>query len=131
MPIQQDQHGLKTKGGQARQTPNATLNRWPCRYCSRIHCPNSAQHMGRRVPDVERWATTKRCAEVKETVLCTSYRLRWHKTPKMNKNWSLITAHLEMQVGKNTEKSHIRLTQAGRAISCHYSYSKNSSKYDR
>ena len=29
----------KTKGRQARQALNTTLNRWPCRYCGRIHIP--------------------------------------------------------------------------------------------
>ena len=48
-------------------------------------CPNSAQDMERCAPDAERWATTKRCAEARETALCMSYRLRWSKTPKMKK----------------------------------------------
>ena len=29
----------KTKGGQARQSLNTTVNRWPCRYCGGIHMP--------------------------------------------------------------------------------------------
>ena len=75
----------ETKGGQVRQALNATLNRWPYRYCSGYMPLNSAQHMERPVLDGERWATTKRCAEVRETALCMSYRLRWCKTPKMKK----------------------------------------------
>ena len=75
----------KTKGGQARQSPNATLTGGHADIVVGYTCPDSAQHMGRCVPDVGRWATTKRCAEVRETALCMSYRFRWCKTPKMKK----------------------------------------------
>ena len=73
----------KTKGGQARQAPKTTGSHADI-VVGYMH-PTSAQHMGRCVPDAERWATTKRCAEGRETMLCMSYRSRWHKTPKMKK----------------------------------------------
>ena len=37
----------KTKGGQARQAPNTTSNRWPCRYCSGIHAPQQCPAYGK------------------------------------------------------------------------------------
>ena len=37
----------KTKGGQARQAPNTTFNRQPCRYCSGIHAPQQCPAYGK------------------------------------------------------------------------------------
>ena len=49
----------------------------------------------------------------------------------LNKNQSLITAHLEMQAGENIIKIPLKLTQVVRATSCHCIYSKFVLKYNR
>ena len=37
----------KTKGRQVRESLNATLNRWPCRYCGGIHMPQQCPAYGK------------------------------------------------------------------------------------
>ena len=103
----------ETKGRQARQTPNANVTRWPCRYCGRIHgTPNSAQHMGKMSTGCRKMGHYKKVCRSKRD--CSVHELQVEMAQDsqdeeietvsinlvyLNKNQSLITAHLEMQVG--------------------------------
>ena len=42
-------------------------------------CQGSVQLMAKCVPDVTRWATSRRCAIVEEIELCMSWKSRWHR----------------------------------------------------
>ena len=54
----------KPKSSWDRETTHQMSHRWPCRYHGGSHMP-SAQHMGKCVPDVGRWATSEWCVGVR------------------------------------------------------------------
>ena len=77
--------------------------------------PSSIQHIGNHVPVAEKWVTSRRYAEAGGTA--TVHEVEVEVTPELqeedietvsinsiylNRNRSLITAHLKMQVGKTT-----------------------------
>ena len=105
----------KMKGGQARQAVNATLNRWPCRYCGRIHAPQQCLPYGKMCTRCGKTGHYKKVCRSKRDHAVHELQVEMVQDSQdeeietvsinsiyLNKNRSLITAHLEMQVGKNT-----------------------------
>ena len=103
----------KTKGEQARQASSATLNRWQCRYWGRIHAPQRYPAYGKIGKDgpLKKVCRNKRDHAVHELQVQMVQDSQDEEIETVsinliyfNKNYNkkLITAHLEMQVGKNT-----------------------------
>ena len=101
--------------------------------------------MAKWVLDAERWATTKKVCRTKRD--CTVHELQV-KMPQdcqdeeietvsinsiyLNKNWSLITVHLEMQVGKNTVEIPYKVDTGSKGnIMPLYIFKKLFKRYDR
>ena len=105
----------KTKGGQVRQSLNAILNRQPYRYCSRIHVPQQCPAYGKMCTGCRRTGQYKKVCRSKRDHAVHKLQVEMVQDSQdeeietvsinliyLNKNRSLITVHLEMQVGKNT-----------------------------
>ena len=105
----------KTKGGQARQAPNATLNRWPCKYCGGIQVPQQCPVYGKMCARCRKTDHYKKVCRSKRDHAVHELQVKMVQDSQdeeidtisinsiyLNKNQSLITVHLEMQVGKNT-----------------------------
>ena len=135
----------KTKGRQVRLSPNATVNRWPCRYCSRIHAPQQCPAYGKTCTGCGKMGHYKKVCRSKRD--CTVHELQVEMVQDsqdeeietlsinsiyLNKNRSLITVHLEMQVGKNmVEIPHKIDTGSEGNIMPLYIFKKTVQRYDR
>ena len=74
MPIQQDQHGLRNKRWVGKTGTKCKCHQAVIQLLQwDTHAP-TVPSIWENVLDVERWATTKRYAEARETTLCMSYR---------------------------------------------------------
>ena len=60
----------KSKSSQERLTKNTTSHRWHADTAVGSTCPDSAQHMGRHVPDGGRWDTSGRFVGARGTAQC-------------------------------------------------------------
>ena len=105
----------KIKGGQVRQAPNTTLNRQPCRYCGGIHMSQQCPAYGKMCAGCRKMGHYKKVCRSKRDHTVHELQVEMVQDSQdeeietvsinsiyLNKNWSLITACLEMQVGKNT-----------------------------
>ena len=105
----------KTKGRQDRQALNATFNRQLYRYCSGIHVPQQYPAYGKTCPRCRKTGHYKKVCRSKRDHAVHELQVEMVQDSQdeeietvsinsvyLNKNQSLITAHLEMQVGKNT-----------------------------
>ena len=101
----------KSKDNQMRQTTCVTGQWHPCRYCSRIHTPWQCPAYGKMCTGCGKTGHFRKVCQSRRD--CAVHELEVevaHETLKemvsidsvhLNKNWSLITVHLEMQAGKN------------------------------
>ena len=105
----------KTKGRQVRQALNVTLNRQPCRYCSRIHMSQQCSAYGKMCTRCGKMGHYKKVCRSKSNHAVHELQVKMAQDSQdeeietvsinsiyLNKNWSLTTADIEMQVGKNT-----------------------------
>ena len=105
----------KTMGGQVRQSPNATLNRQSCRYCGAIHAPQQCPVYRKMCPGCRKRGNYKKVCRSKRDCAVHELQVEMAQDSQdeeietisinsiyLNKNQSLISVHLEMQVGKNT-----------------------------
>ena len=128
----------KSKDGQMRQTTSMTGQQCLSRYCSGIHVPQQCPAYGKMCAGC--WKTghfrkvcwSKKDHVVHELEVKGAQEAQEGEIEKvsidlvhLNRNWSLIMAHLEMQAGENIIEIPYNTDTVVRAISCHYIYSKN------
>ena len=103
----------KLKSSQDKETTHTVFHRWPCRYCDGSHVPRQCPAYGKTCVRCRKMGHFRKVRRSKRDHIVHEVGIEMVQEPKeeeietvsinsvyLNKNWSLVTAHLATQVGK-------------------------------
>ena len=105
----------KLKSSQDRETTHTASHRWSCRHCGKNHMPRQCPAYGKTCVRCRKTGHFRKVCRSKRDCAVHEVGTEMVQEPQeeeietvsinsvyLNKNQSLITAHLEMQVGRTT-----------------------------